>query len=682
MTKEISEHEAMRGTDFPVPSEEDQKDPLFQLLLRVLGRTPLPHEITVWKERISAKPGVQNFIANLMGSRPVQAQKFVRAKNPPGHFFSPVVDPDLVQEYVETNRLSGPTDLGGIDFHLDDMMAFWTRNRAVIAATPFPETLDPAFRYSFTGGPYGYGDATTLRAMIADNRPKRIVEIGSGYSTAVMLDSAEELGLDDLRITCIEPYADRLRSIMRPGDEQRLTLIEEGVQGQPKELFTALEPGDILFIDSTHVVKTGSDVHYELFSILPLLKPGVIVHFHDCRFPLEYSDIQIFRKNYSWNEAYVVRALLMYSSRFRVIFSGSLFARENRALVQDTYPTYLKNPGSALWLKVMEDGSGPFGDPHFDVRARPGGTPRPEPRPAPSAPAATALPQGNAADRRFHFIAKPGDDDHQVATVQIGSTPISFDVRTTGHGPVFFSLGIRKSGSTLLHKITSFMARRNTVTPIDVPGTFFSSGLKAADWAHDLDLEPLVQPQNILTGFRSFPGSLASSPQFAAARKVFMYRNPLDALVSQYFSDAFSHSLPKENENADGRERFMKKREAASNTDINEWVLHHDENLQSTMMDFAPMLTDETCLILRYEDMIFQKSQVIDEIAEHFGWSLTENEKMVLLESVDVVPDTENKTRFIRKAVPGDHEDKLSKETIAELKRRLAPALTAFGYPD
>ena len=143
----------------------------------------------------------------------------------------------------------------------------------------------------------------------------------------------------------------RLRSVLHASDfGTKVTLHERPVQGMPLDMFRSLEANDILFIDSTHVLKTGSDVHYELFHILPALAPGVVVHFHDCRFPLEYSDTQIFTKNYSWNEVYAVRALLMDSMRYKVFFSGSLFAEERRALVAETCPDFLRNPGSALWL--------------------------------------------------------------------------------------------------------------------------------------------------------------------------------------------------------------------------------------------------------------------------------------------------------------------------------------------
>jgi hypothetical protein len=168
-----------------------------------------------------------------------------------------------------------------------------------------------------------------------------------------MLDTAEELGLDDFKLTCIEPYADRLKGQLRPADYARVDILEHGVQTAPLSLFETLEAGDICFIDSTHVLKTGSDVHHELFHILPRLRKGVIVHFHDCRFPLEYSRKQVFEKNYSWNEVYGVRAVLMHSSKFRVLFWGSLFDQEFPDLVKKTLPEYSRNPGSAIWIETI-----------------------------------------------------------------------------------------------------------------------------------------------------------------------------------------------------------------------------------------------------------------------------------------------------------------------------------------
>lgn len=344
----------------PDVSEDSRSNPfeeaLTTLMRLVLRRNPKPADMATARRLVDQEIHVKTFVKALMKLRAVKDTKIVTGHNPPGHYFSPVVDPDLVADYVADNRRANALSIPGIEFPLAEMDAFWSRNRETISATPFPMEATPAFRYNFTEGPYHQGDGTTLRAMLADRRPRRVIEIGSGYTSACMLDTADELGLKDFTLTCIEPFPGRLRSLLRPQDEGRLEIIERGVQGIPLERFAELEPNDILFIDSTHVLKTGSDVHYELFYILPVLKKGVIVHFHDCRWPFEYSDRQIFEKNYSWNELYGVQAFLMYNKRFRVIFSGSYFAHHRPEVVTQTFSPFMNSTGSALWLEVCDDG--------------------------------------------------------------------------------------------------------------------------------------------------------------------------------------------------------------------------------------------------------------------------------------------------------------------------------------
>jgi predicted O-methyltransferase YrrM len=341
--------------DRNMPPVESTEVLLGPILRRLFGKTPPARLLEVWAQKVDRGIPLKAFLQQIVMSKPFLENKNVRVHNPAGHYFSPVVDPDLVRDYYDMSSGLGPAEISGIDFHLDDMLSFWTRNRDFISTTPFHDHPDSAHRYAYLAGSYNHGDAITLRAMIGDRRPRRVIEIGSGLSSACILDSAEQAKLDPFHLTCIEPYPDRLKRILRPGDEAKVELFERGAQEMPLEMFRALEAGDILFIDSTHVLKTGSDVHYELFFILPVLKPGVLVHFHDCRFPFEYSETQVFAKNYSWNEAYAVRALLMYSARFRIVFHGSLFAREYRSLVEETCPTYLRNPGSALWIEVCAD---------------------------------------------------------------------------------------------------------------------------------------------------------------------------------------------------------------------------------------------------------------------------------------------------------------------------------------
>lgn len=344
------------GVDNAAPEAApiNRDDPLFQLLLRCYGRSPSAPDVARWAERIERRPAIGMFLRQLSETPSFVANRQVPVKNPAGHYFSPVVDPDSVVDYVARERTAGIGDVQGIDFDLLSMERFWRAHREVIASAPFSDEPDGVHRYFFNGGPYAHGDAIMLRTMIHAFAPRRIVEIGSGYSTACMLDCAEEFALRDLLLTCIEPYPARLKSILREQDGAHVTILEQNVQSVSLDLFRQLERNDILFIDSTHVLKTGSDVHYELFKVLPVLKPGVLVHFHDCRWPFEYTDVQIFQKNYSWNEAYGVRALLMWSTRFKVIFYGSLFEIERPALIAATCPIFLKNAGSAIWLQVQE----------------------------------------------------------------------------------------------------------------------------------------------------------------------------------------------------------------------------------------------------------------------------------------------------------------------------------------
>jgi len=110
----------------------------------------------------------------------------------------------------------------------------------------------------------------------------------------------------------------------------------------------------LLFIDSTHVLKTGSDVCHELFNILPVLKKGVIVHFHDIFWPFEYPDDWILKENRSWNEIYALRAFLMNNSEFEILFFNDFFARNFDDEIKIVRPDMLKNTGGSLYLKKIK----------------------------------------------------------------------------------------------------------------------------------------------------------------------------------------------------------------------------------------------------------------------------------------------------------------------------------------
>jgi len=115
-------------------------------------------------------------------------------------------------------------------------------------------------------------------------------------------------------------------------------------------IFDALSSNDILFIDSTHVSKTGSDVNRILFDILPRLSRGVFIHFHDVFYPFEYPKEWVYEGR-AWNEDYILRAFLEYNDAFEIVLFGTWLAKFERDLLREMMPMTLENPGGSLWLR-------------------------------------------------------------------------------------------------------------------------------------------------------------------------------------------------------------------------------------------------------------------------------------------------------------------------------------------
>jgi hypothetical protein len=248
-------------------------------------------------------------------------------------------------------------------------------------------------------------------------------------------------------------------------------------------------------------------------------------------------------------------------------------------------------------------------------------------------------------------------------------------------GPARFVLGLNKCGSSLLNQIVEFFAAEHGLSPVNLPGVFFNSGLRVEDWA-DADLSEVIRPGNLYIGFRNCPPAFARDPLFARSRRVFMFRDPRDALVSLYFSDAYSHSLPGgEGEAAEAaRAYFRAKRERTLATDINDYVLNEAASLDRAFMAYAEVLRSPMTLTLRYEEHVFQKKRMIAKIARHFGLPLAPEAVERLLAKVDIVPAGEDMRKFVRAVIPGDHRRKLRPETIDRLDQILRESLALYDY--
>lgn len=332
--------------------EPEARDFLLALYATLLGRAPPEAELREWtatvRDRALAPADVVRAFAD---SSEYRARQGTRATFPAGHFHSPVVNPAEAAPYLAREHRRRPEDLPGITLDMPQMRDLWLRHVRFNRDWPLPPHAIPGYRYGHQDGPFPAGDAIALRIVMNEHRPRRIIEIGSGHSTACMLDIADHLGLETLAITCIDPDPIRLHTLLADADRARLAIRAEPIQQVDPEIVDALEPGDILFIDSTHVLKTGSDVHYELFYLLPRLQPGVLVHVHDIHYPFEYPRAWVLDDNYSWNEAYALRALLMHQHRWRILYWGSALARLHGAEMRSQLPVATTNPGGSLWLE-------------------------------------------------------------------------------------------------------------------------------------------------------------------------------------------------------------------------------------------------------------------------------------------------------------------------------------------
>ena len=266
---------------------------------------------------------------------------------PPGHFYSPIPSLDEVRQR-EAEVFAIPREVAGVDLNDAGQLALVRALAERYPGNPYVSGSRPV-RYTADNSNFAPAEAITLYGMILHRQPKRIVEVGCGYSSLVVLDALDELGDRDVQCTMIEPHPELLRSLLRPGDEQRLTILERRLQDVETETFSSLRDGDILSVDSTHVSKTDSDVNHALGRVLPSLAPGVLVHFHDIFWPFEYPQLWVYQGR-AWNEAYAMRAFLQYNSAFRIELFLSYLWYVHRETLAAAMPLVAAN-GSSLWLR-------------------------------------------------------------------------------------------------------------------------------------------------------------------------------------------------------------------------------------------------------------------------------------------------------------------------------------------
>ena len=288
-------------------------------------------------------PGLRGLVAELQAGRRAFAI-------PPGHFYSPI--PALEELSRNADRLFGrwPRELPGISLNEDKQLALLSELSAYYSDLPFPEHKTKDRRYFYENPMYSYSDAICLYSMIRHVRPRRIVEVGSGHSSCVMLDTSELFFQNSIACTFIDPYPERLLSLITPEDKGRIEILPTRAQDIDVGRFRELEQNDILFIDSSHVVKVGSDVNYIVSEVLPALRVGVYVHFHDIFYPFEYPRAWIEAGSH-WTEGYLLRAFLAFNAAFEIVLFNTFLEHFHRERFAVDMPLCLKNEGGSIWIR-------------------------------------------------------------------------------------------------------------------------------------------------------------------------------------------------------------------------------------------------------------------------------------------------------------------------------------------
>jgi hypothetical protein len=263
----------------------------------------------------------------------------------PVHFYQPIPDTRSLPETI----WSRPSKLVGIDMNdsvqLDLLRRKFPTFRDEYEQLP-TEPTEEAARFYLNNGLFGGIDALVAYCMVRHFQPRLIIEIGSGFSSLI-LGQALAKSVHP-KLICIDPY---LKEFLKQGFPGLGSVIEKPVQDIHTDFFSQLDPGDILFIDSSHTVKIDGDVNYLFLEVVPRLKPGVIVHVHDIFLPFEYRRDWVMDEFRFWTEQYLLQAFLTFNSEFEVLMANNYARHYFEKELKATFPSLASWDGGSFWIR-------------------------------------------------------------------------------------------------------------------------------------------------------------------------------------------------------------------------------------------------------------------------------------------------------------------------------------------
>ncbi|MCH6258261.1 class I SAM-dependent methyltransferase [Puniceicoccaceae bacterium K14] len=322
-----------------------------RIFQRVLRRKADPQGKAAYIQALKEKHTTrEQVVASLVESEEydqiLESSEFV----PSGHFYSAVTSTEERERFVaEQPSLTRPTEIDFNDSRQWDLIESF---KPFIEELPFPEKPNEASLYHLDNPAFGYADGIWLHSILRTFHPKNIIEVGCGYSSCMTIETVDKFLPKETTLKFIEPYPQFLENLT--GERfKELNVVEQKLQDVPLDTFDILEHDDILFIDSSHVSKTGSDVNHAVFNVLPRLKPGVIIHFHDILWPFDYDPAWV-EEGRCWNEAYLLRAFLAHNDSYEILLYPNSLYPENLTWFEENIPLALKVKGGSLWLRKVK----------------------------------------------------------------------------------------------------------------------------------------------------------------------------------------------------------------------------------------------------------------------------------------------------------------------------------------
>jgi hypothetical protein len=251
----------------------------------------------------------------------------------PNHFYWPV--PDVLD--LETRDWPPESIPVGFDLNLDKQLNLLGQLAAQYQSEwSFPDHATTPAEYHCNNGLFEAIDAEMAYCFVRHFKPRQIIEVGGGFSTRILSAALRANRLNDGmegELTTVEPFPS-------PGLQGITRLIAARIQDVDLELFLSLRSGDILFLDSSHVVSVGSDVVREYLQILPRLQAGVIVHVHDIFLPSDYPRDAVLSNFCFWSEQYLLEAFLTFNPHFEVLWSSSAMQQYHSAVLLEHFPRW------------------------------------------------------------------------------------------------------------------------------------------------------------------------------------------------------------------------------------------------------------------------------------------------------------------------------------------------------